>query len=108
MDGSPDVSREYAFTPPADILSILAELNVQYLDVNETRALVIFNTGILNVECTEGELTALTSAEITVYELPYDSAADRTTDTAEDLIEKFVGQVSSTDKTSVSRSSSRS
>jgi hypothetical protein len=107
MDDGVNVSRQYTFNPPVDFPSIVEDLAIQYLDVNETRAFVIFNTGILNLECTKGNLNDLSAAEITVYELPYDSATDRETDAAVNLIEKFISQIASADRTSVSPSSNQ-
>jgi hypothetical protein len=104
MDDGVDVSRQYIFNPPVDLLSTVEDLAIQYLDVNETRAFIIFNTGILNLNCTDGDLADLSAAEITVYEIPYDSATGRETDTAVDFIEKFVSQISSAARTSISPS----
>jgi hypothetical protein len=104
MDDGVNVSRQYTFNPPIDLLSTVEDLAIQYLDVNETRAFIIFNTGILNLECTDGNLTDLSAAEITVYEIPYDSATDRETNTAVNFIKKFVSQISSAARTSVSSS----
>jgi hypothetical protein len=78
-DGS-DLSLRYTFATPVDLPSALETLQVQYLDIGETRALVIFNTAILNLECSEGELENLESAEITVYEFPYNTTAEETED----------------------------
>jgi hypothetical protein len=93
-DGS-DLALRYTFTTSVDLFSALETLQIQYLDIGETRALVIFNTAILNLECSEGELENLESAEITVYEFPYNIATEKTEKDAVSLIESFVEKVAS-------------
>lgn len=102
MDDSLDVSHQYTFSPPIDLLSTLESANVQHLDVNETRVLVIFNTAILNLEATEGELTSLNDVKITVYEPPCNTDADETNSEAVSLIEKLIAHVTSAAETTAS------
>lgn len=102
MDGSSDVARQYTFSPPVDLLAILESLNIQYLDVNETRALVIFNTAVLNLESIERELTTLSDVEITVYELPRNTDTNGTEREAISVIGQFINQVTSSRETTAS------
>ncbi|MFC6764331.1 hypothetical protein [Natrinema soli] len=77
--------------------------NIQYLDVTETRTLVIFKTAILNLESNEGTLTTLSGAEITVYELPRHTNTDDPENEAISVIEKFIDQITSAEMTTASR-----
>lgn len=103
MDDSLDISQQYTFSPPIDLLSALESLNIQYLDVTETRTLVIFKTAILNLESNEGTLTTLSGAEITVYELPGHTNTDDPENDAISVIEKFIDQIASAEMTTPSR-----
>ncbi|ELY37807.1 hypothetical protein [Natronorubrum tibetense] len=96
MSKSVDVSQQYTFTSSIDVTAILDRLEVQYLDVNEHRAIVIFAGGILNLESQAGLLTDLERAEITVYDLPLNSDRNTTNETeaAIELIEDFRNQLS--------------
>ncbi|WP_306061367.1 hypothetical protein [Natronococcus wangiae] len=102
MVDSPDVSREYVFTPSVDLPSTLESLNIQYLNVNESQVLVIFNTAILNLESVEGKLSNLHSTEIMVYELSRDTTTAKPESNALTLITDFIDQIASTEKTTVS------
>ncbi|ELZ01348.1 hypothetical protein [Natrialba aegyptia] len=103
MDNGLDVSQQYTFSPPIDLLSALESLHIQYLDVTETRALVIFKAAILNLESNEGTLTTLSGAEITVYELPRHTTTDDPENEASSVIEKFIDQITSAEMTTASR-----
>ena len=70
MPSDSDPSREHTFGSPIDLFSTLEALNIPYLDVNETRALVIYQTAILNLEVLEGELSTASRIELEVYEEP--------------------------------------
>jgi hypothetical protein len=72
------------------------------LDVNETRALVIFNTAILNLESIQGELSSLKSVEIEVYELPYDTASEEAENGARRVLDTFISQLTQTEARVVS------
>jgi hypothetical protein len=70
MSSDSDPSREYSFGSPIDLPSTFEGLSIQYLDVDKTRALVIYQTAILNLEVIEGELSAARRIEVEVYEEP--------------------------------------
>ncbi|ELY61970.1 hypothetical protein [Natronococcus jeotgali] len=57
MSSDSESSREQTFPSPVDLLSTLEACNIQYLDIDETRALVIYQTAILNLEVLEGLVT---------------------------------------------------
>ncbi|WP_339106316.1 hypothetical protein [Haloterrigena salinisoli] len=94
MSETIDISREYSFSPPINIASVLDRLEIQYLDVHKSRALIIFDGVILDLECLDGELTHLERAEITVCDLPLNSDAKNETETALELIGHFKNQLS--------------
>ena len=71
-------SREHTFGSPIDLPSTLEALNIQYLDVNETRSLVIYQTAILNLEVLEGDLSAASRIELEVYEDPREEFSTET------------------------------
>lgn len=100
MSNAVDVSQQCAFPSAIDITAVLERLEIQFLDVHERRVIVIFASAILNLECREGELTALERAEITVYDLPVNSdiAPEREYDTAMELIDDFVDQLLETSR----------
>lgn len=95
MSKSVDVSQQYSFASSIDVTTVLDRLEIQYLDVNERRAIVIFAGGILNLETQIGELTDLECAEITVYDLPLnnESNTENETEAAVELIEDFKNQL---------------
>ncbi|ELZ24438.1 hypothetical protein C477_00715 [Haloterrigena salina JCM 13891] len=95
MSTAVDVSKQCTFASAIDVTTILERLEIQFLDVDDHRAIVIFAGAILNLECRTGTLTNLTSAEITVYDLPVDSHrnSDGDDDTARKLLEDFLEQL---------------
>jgi hypothetical protein len=93
MGNGSNLSREYTFATPIDLPAILEGLGTQYLDVNETRALVIFNTAILNLESIQGNLTSLKCVEIEVYELPYNTASEEAENGACRVLDSFISQL---------------
>lgn len=104
MDDCSDLTQRYTFPTPIDLFATLESCNIQYLDINETRALIIFRTAILNIESSEDELTDLRSGEITVYELPRNTAAKELEREASAVIEQFLDQVTAaTEGTTSSR-----
>lgn len=98
MSKAVDVSQQCTFPSSIDVTSVLDSLEIQFLDVNERRAIVIFAGAILNLESKKGNLTELECAEITVYDLPMNSKRDADTETeaAIELIEDFRNQLFAT------------
>ncbi|WP_436348458.1 hypothetical protein [Natronorubrum sp. FCH18a] len=98
MSKAVDVTQQCAFPSSIDVTAVLERQRIQFLDVNESRAIVIFNGAILNLESRKGKLTDLKRAEITVYDLPLNSEGDTKSETeaAIELIEDFSEQVSAT------------
>ena len=96
MSATADVSQQRRFATAIDVTAVMNRLEIQFLDVHDRRAIVIFAGAILNLECREGDLTALEDAEITVYDLPVNSerATDDETAAATELIEEFVERLS--------------
>jgi len=90
-----DISREYTFSPPIDITATLDRLGIEYLDVRDRRAIVIFTESLLNIEGDTDPLTELERVEITVYDLSLDRErrADNETEAAIELIEDFVDRL---------------
>lgn len=98
MSEAVDVSRQCTFSSPVDITAILDRLEVQFLEVHDRRAIVIFAGAILNLESLNGDLTALKQANITVYDLPL--GGESGTEAAIELIEDFRNQLVSTNNSS--------
>lgn len=88
-------SREHTFGSPIDLPSTLEALNIQYLDVNETRALVIYQTAILNLEVIEGELSAASHIELEVYEDPREEYSTDTEKNSGPVVGSLLDQLSS-------------
>ncbi len=103
MDDSPVVSERYTFSPRLDLPTTLETLQIQYLDVNETRALIIFNTAILNLESAQGSLTDLESAVITIYEPPRETSTDEVDQKPRSFIKDFINQITSIEQTTALR-----
>ncbi|WP_306061112.1 hypothetical protein [Natronococcus wangiae] len=103
MDDNPDVSERYTFSPPLDLPTTLETFQIQYLDVNETRALIIFNTAILNLESAKGTLTDLESAVITIYEPPRETNIDEMDHKPLTFIKDFINQITSIEQTTALR-----
>lgn len=103
MDDSPDASEQYTFSPPLDLPTTLETLQIQYLDINETRALIIFKTAILNLESVNGTLTDLESAVLTIYEPPREASTDEVDQEPLAFIEDFINQITSLEQTTASR-----
>lgn len=98
MSNTVDVSREFVFSSPVDITAALDRQDIQFLDVHDRRALVIFAGSILNLTTEDGSLTELERVEITVYDLPTDRthSSNSETEAAIELIEDFTTQLSPT------------
>ncbi|KDE58401.1 hypothetical protein EL22_05080 [Halostagnicola sp. A56] len=105
MSEPADISCCYVLTNAIDLLSTLEAMGVQYLDINDRRALVIFTGGILNLESDDASLTSLTRVKITVYDLPlhsnHDKEAEAEAGTA--YITKFIDRVTATAEISYKR-----
>ncbi|MDG5821423.1 hypothetical protein [Natronococcus sp. A-GB7] len=97
MSSDSDPSREYTFGSPIDLPSTLKALNIQYLDVNETRALVIYQTAILNLEVLEGELSAASSIELEVYEDPREDYSTDTEKNSGSVVDSLLSQLAPKD-----------
>lgn len=67
MLNNPDLSQKYTFGSLLDLLSTLEELSIQYLDAKKTRALIIYQTAILNPEALEGKRSAASSIEFDIW-----------------------------------------
>ncbi|WP_440767229.1 hypothetical protein [Natronorubrum sp. DTA7] len=98
MSKAVDVTQQCTFPSSIDVTAVLDRLEIQFLDVNDRRAIVIFQGGILNLESQNGTLTDLERAEITVYDLPVNSDRKRRAEdqVAIELIEVFKEQLSTT------------
>ncbi|ELZ15541.1 hypothetical protein C477_17725 [Haloterrigena salina JCM 13891] len=98
MSTAADVSQQSTFSTTIDVAAVLDRLGIQFLDVHDHRAIVIFDGAILNLECREGDLTALERAEITVYDLPMHSNRETENETAATIgvIDDFVEQLDAT------------
>ncbi|SDK61781.1 hypothetical protein [Natronorubrum texcoconense] len=96
MSKAVDVTQRCTFPSSIDVTAVLERLEIQFLDVNDRRAIVIFQGGILNLESQNGTLTDLDSAEITVYDLPADNKRERGAEgqAAIELIEDFRAELS--------------
>ena len=103
MSTAVDVTQQCSFPSPIDVTAVLERLGIQFLDVNERRAIVIFDQAILNLEAQNGRLTALERVEITVYDLPLNDGRETEgeSEAAIELIEDFREQLSSTAGSSV-------
>lgn len=98
MSRAADVSQQCAFSTAIDVTAVLDRLEIQFLDVHDHRAIVIFAGAILNLECREGDLTALERAEIIVYEPPVHSNRDTENESEATIgvIDDFVEQLDAT------------
>ena len=95
MPSDSDPVRKHTFGSPIDLPSTLEALNIQYLDVNETRALVIYQTAILNLEVLEGELSAASRVELEVYEEPREDLSAETNKKSKSVVDSLLDQFTS-------------
>ncbi|WP_394743208.1 hypothetical protein [Natronococcus roseus] len=102
MSSDSDPSREYTFGSPIDLPSTLEALNIQYLDVNESRALVIYQTAILNLEVLEGKLSAASRVELEVYEDPREDYSADTEKSSDSVVDSLLDQLTSANSSSLS------
>jgi hypothetical protein len=100
MPSDSDPSREHKFGSPIDLPSTLEALNIQYLDVNETRALVIYQTAILNLEVLEGKLSAASRIELEVYEDPREDYSADTEKNSDSVVHSLLSQLTPKDSPS--------
>jgi hypothetical protein len=97
MSSDSDPSREHTLESPLDLLSTLEGLNIQHLDVNETRVLVIYQTAILNLEVLEGNLSAARRIELEVYEEPREDFSTEPKQKEDSIIDSLLNQLTSRD-----------
>ncbi|WP_083909355.1 hypothetical protein [Natronococcus amylolyticus] len=102
MSSDSDPSWEYTFGSPIDLPSTFEGLSIQYLDVNETRALVIYQTAILNLEVIEGELSAANRIELEVYEDPREDYSADTEKSSSSVVDSLLDQLTSVTNSSLS------
>jgi hypothetical protein len=95
MSSHSDPFREHTFGSPIDLPSTLEGLSIQYLDVNETRALVIYQTAILNLEVLEGKLSAASRVELEVYEDPREDYSTDTEKSSGSVVDSLLDQLTS-------------
>lgn len=78
------------------------EILTEFLDIDETRAIVLFGDAILDVDTGEGPLTHATTTEVEMFEPPPD--IDPTdTDAISDLLTRFVDRVATAGETTATR-----
>ena len=102
MPSDSDPPREHTFGSPIDLPSTLEALSIQYLDVNEIRALVIYQTAILNLEVLEGELSAASRVELEVYEGPREDYSADTEKSSGSIVDSLLDQLTSANSSSLS------
>ncbi|MDG5821783.1 hypothetical protein [Natronococcus sp. A-GB7] len=95
MPTDSDPSREHTFGSPLDLFSTLEGLNIQYLDVNETRALVIYQTAILNLKVLKGDLSAARRIELEVYEEPREDFSTEPEQKEDSVVDSLLDQLTS-------------
>ena len=65
-----DISGKYTLPDNVNIPSVFESINIEYLEVNNKRLIVISSGAVLGVSAVDGELTRTTAVELRVYELP--------------------------------------
>ncbi|NKE38108.1 hypothetical protein GWG54_20475 [Natronococcus sp. JC468] len=86
-------TQEYTFSTPVDLLSTLEALNIQYLDIDEIRTLVIYQTAILNLVVLDGELSAASRVELEVYEDPRQDFSLESDEKEKTVLASFLDQL---------------
>jgi hypothetical protein len=72
MTGWEASTRRYSFGTSVDLQALFNEHHIEFLDVDDTRAIVIFSEAILNVEVDDGPLDHADGVEVAVFEPPTD------------------------------------
>ncbi|ELY63406.1 hypothetical protein [Natronococcus jeotgali] len=98
MPSDSESSRKQTFPSSVDLLSTLEACNIQYLDIDETRALVIYQTAILNLE---GELAAASNIELEIYADPREDFSTESDEQDSSVIDSLLGQLASEDDRSL-------
>jgi hypothetical protein len=98
MSSDSDPSREYTFGSPINLASTLEAVSIQYLDVNETRALVIYQTAIINLEVLEGDLSTASRVELEVYDDPREDYSAYTEESSGSVVDSLLEQLASRDQ----------
>ena len=95
MSDSGDVPYQYRFSEPIDLPAKLEPVGIQFLPVDQSRVIVIFSNGILDLKCTEGTISQITNPQITVFELPTNTRIDDRTEeeVTIEYIENFLDQL---------------
>lgn len=96
------VSHRYEFAAPVDIPAVLEASHIEFLDIDETRAIVISGDAILDVDTGEGSLTHATTIEVEMFEPPPDIEPAET-DALSELLTQFVDRVATAGETTSTR-----
>jgi hypothetical protein len=100
MTGWEASTRRYSFGTAVDLQALLKDHHIEFLDVDDTRAVVIFTEAILNVEVDSGSLDHANVVEVAVFEPPADiDPTDQ--ESLRGLIDEFVDRVATWVGTSV-------
>jgi len=92
MTGWEASTRRYSFGTAVDLRVLLKEHYIEFLDVDDTRTIVIFTDAILDVEVDNGSLDYADGVEVAVFEPPADiDPTDK--EALENLTDEFVEQV---------------
>ena len=102
MSDRPRQSQQYTFADAVDVPTTLETCHIEFLDVDPSRAIVIYSDAILDVDSGETPLSAATTLQVTMFEPPDDvDPADRETLAA--LIEDFSDRLTSVSGTTATR-----
>lgn len=102
MGGQPRQSQRFTFADAVDVPATLETCHIQFLDINPSRAIVIYSDAIFDLDSGETPLSAATTVEITMFEPPDDvDSADRETLAA--LIEDLSDRLASVSGTTATR-----
>lgn len=100
MSDRSTVSHRYEFAAPVDIQAVLEASHIEFLDIDETRAIVLFGDAILDVDTGEGSLTHATIIDVEMFEPPAEIESTDT-DAISEHLAQFADQLATRASTSV-------
>jgi len=89
-DDSAEVSRHCVFDSVVDVLAALETTAIEYLEVDDQRAIVIYQSAIFMLTATEGEITGAETLDVEVWEPPANEIALDSTELLAALVEEVL------------------
>jgi len=97
--GDTDLVVHCALADATDLLAGLEAAHIEYLDVDDERTIVIYQSAILMVVATDGDATAAEAFNVELWEPPLRERSREPEGVLQDFIEEFVTTLPTTQRT---------